>query len=181
MPCTGATAPEQHALTKEIPTTEETPGNSEMAGYASELVAKYEDNTGWFCSERYFKDLVQEFTGIEKLPTVDLADDYLNPSSSRKTTPLYSLAYGNLHLTPKDVMSDQGDTLSLRVSFNIIMSHLRSGIRNEMADILETHTTSREQLSRIQSLLKDIRKFKNKVEIACFYQILHSSSLTIEV
>lgn len=54
----------------------------------------------------------------------------------------------------------------------MIVSYLKREIKNEMAVIIDRHTTSRKQLTRIQSLLKDIRKLINSRECR-FSQDLH--------
>lgn len=110
MPSIGATAPEQHGSTDEISITEEIAENYKYSKDVLGVLARYDNDIGWVYDENYFKDLVQESSRVEELPAADLEipgrdysfDENGRPSQHRKT-PLYSLAYGNLHLTSKDL------------------------------------------------------------------------------
>ncbi len=174
MPKAAATATEQHAVAKESPISERPPEHSKPIASASEVLANYEDKNGWVHSEEYFKELVQESNDIEENPSVssegkDLSSiDAGGKPSQHRLTPHQCFTSTTRPLSPKDIMTDRGFALSLMISSKMIMRHLKSELKREIAAILETHTTSREQLSRIQSLLKDIGKFTRILRLFLF-------------
>jgi len=171
LPSTAALPSAQQSFAKPIASTEKVGAHNEIAEDDSDFVVMYDKDKGWTYNQKYFKELVVEATEVEKLPYINrLYEIPSSVGSSGISTPnnkvgLYGVAPGDGPLTSTDVMGDEGFPLSLRISSNMIMSRLKSDLQCEMVTIVENKTIAKLQISRIHTLLKDIREYLKTLRV----------------